>query len=157
LHSISLTGSSKNKALKTTAYVFPPHAKISITFSEPVDSASVVPNLKIYSIYDMSIDPNGGPVPLSYQWSQGKTRLDISPHYSHKSPYFKIMPPDGFFIPTDSLKLVVSSTITDTAHAPNGPNAMDLHRIYALSPPADTVVSFQGRQYYLYHCIGFAR
>jgi hypothetical protein len=134
---------AKSKAVKTAAYVFPPHAKISITFSEPVDSASVVPNLKIYSIYDMSIDPNGGPVPLSYQWSQGKTRLDISPHYSHKSPYFKIMPPDGFFIPTDSLKLVVSSTITDTAHAPNGPNAMDLHRIYALSPPADTSFLFR--------------
>jgi len=51
----------KSKAVKAVAYVFPPHAKISITFSEPVDSASVAANLKIYSIYDLSSDPTGGP------------------------------------------------------------------------------------------------
>jgi hypothetical protein len=134
---------SKSKTAKAKAYVFPPHAKISISFTEPVDSASVVPDLKIYSLRDLSIDTNSGPIPLSYQWSQGKTKVDISPHYSQKSPYFKITPPDGFFIPTDSLKLVVSSAITDTAHTPNGPNTLDLHRIYALSPPADTVFHFK--------------
>ena len=134
---------AKSKAAKAKAYVFPPHAKISITFSEPVDSASIVPNIKIYSIYDLSVDQNSGPLPLSYQWSLGKTRLEISPHYAQKSPFFKIKPPDGFFIPTDSLKLVVSSGITDTAHAPNGPNTMDLHRIYAPGPPADTVFLFK--------------
>ena len=109
---------AKSKAIKAQAYIFPPYSKISITFSEPVDSASVVPNVKIYSVFDMSINPNVGPIPLAYQWSQGKTKVDMSPHYSQASPYFKIKPPDGFFIPTDSLKMIVSSGITDTAHAP---------------------------------------
>jgi len=134
---------AKSKAIKAQAYIFPPYSKISITFSEPVDSASVVPNVQIYSVFDMSINPNVGPIPLAYQWSRGKTKVDMSPHYSQASPYFKIKPPEGFFIPTDSLKMIVSSGITDTAHAPNGPNALDVHRIYTLSAPSDTTVHFR--------------
>jgi len=133
---------SKSKATKKTSYVFPPYAKITMRFSEPVDSASAAQAIRIYSLFDSLINPGGPPIPLTYQWGVGKTQLDVSPNYTQASPYFKIKPPPGFFIPTDKLKMIVSSSLTDTAKPPNGPNAMDVHQIYAVSPPSDTMFIF---------------
>ncbi|HAJ79985.1 MAG TPA: hypothetical protein DCO75_09465 [Fibrobacteres bacterium] len=80
---------------------------------------------------------------MTYTWSAGKNVLTISPAYSQASPYFHVMPQAGMFIPTDSIRLIVSSAITDTAKTPNGPNNLDIRCISARALLSDTIFSYR--------------
>jgi len=133
---------SKSVGYHSPAYVFPPHAKISLQFSEPMDSVSALGAISVYSVFDSMASSRIIPIPLSQTWSQGKTVLSLSPRYSLPSPYFHVMPTAGLFIPTDSIRLVVSTGITDTAKTPSGPNGLDIHRV-AQRIVADTTFSYR--------------
>jgi len=125
------------------AYVFPPHAKLSIHFSEPMDSVSAVGAVTMYSVFDSLASGSVAPIPLVEFWSQGRTCLSLSPRYNQPSSYFHVRPPDGLFIPTDSLRFIVTSGLTDTAKTPSGPNNLDVHKVNRRIAGADTVFSYR--------------
>ncbi|MBN1758136.1 MAG: hypothetical protein JW863_07460 [Chitinispirillaceae bacterium] len=114
------------RTAKKAAYVFPPHAAVAIVFSEPMDSATAVEGLTLYSALDRRATTRITPIPLEYEWLQGHTTLHLIPHYADPSPAFGVLPPEGLFIPTDSLMLILSSNMLDRATTPSGPNALDV-------------------------------
>jgi hypothetical protein len=111
------------------AYRFPPHARLQLTFSEPMDTASARNSLACWSVLD-SLDLNRAvPIRLDRTWSSDFTRLFLSPVYEQSSVHFNgLKPPAGFFIPTDSITLVVLAGFTDRAQTPSGPNALDVNQ-----------------------------
>ncbi len=117
---------------------FPPHASIQVSFSEPVDSISVLSGVKIYSIKDYKKTGIIRPINTNLSWSQNYTKLDISSAYLEESPAYGILPPKGLFIPTDSLALNISNAVYDRATTPSGPNNLDIHRNFTIISYADT-------------------
>jgi hypothetical protein len=83
------------------------------------------------------------PVRVKYSWSQNYTKLDLSADYSKVSANFGFQPPAGLFIPTDSLALLLSNTISDRAQTPSGPNGLDVHRNLRKISYADTTVKMR--------------
>jgi hypothetical protein len=129
--------------LRQSSYRFPPHASIQISFSEPIDSVSALKGIQVYSVFDSAVTGKVSPVPLSYNWSQRYTRLDVTPEYSANSPYFKIKPLNGLFIPTDSISVKLTTDITDKARTPSGPNHFDVNRDFVRDSASDTIVNLR--------------
>lgn len=134
-------GLKKSKQINQRA--FPPQASIQISFSEPVDSVSVLSGLRLYSILDYQKTGKIDPINLKFDWSQSYTKVDIYSNYEKESPYFEIFPPKGLFIPTDSLILVLTNAITDRASTPSGPNMIDIHRDFQKVSYADTTIQMR--------------
>jgi hypothetical protein len=126
-----------------TAYRFPPHASISITFSEPMDSASGVKGISVHSVFDSTV--NGGVIPVRtrHVWNALHTRLKLFADYTANSPFFGITPPRGLFIPTDSLSLVITSDLLDRATTPGGPNRLDVNRDFVRDTDTDTLIALR--------------
>ena len=55
------------------------------------------------------------PINVKYTWSGNYTKLNLSADYLRVSAKFGVRPPLGLFIPTDSLVLLLSNTLTDRA------------------------------------------
>ncbi|KMQ51164.1 hypothetical protein CHISP_1870 [Chitinispirillum alkaliphilum] len=134
---------SAANTLSAQPYSFPPHAKIRIDFSEPIDSASAWEEIHLYSIFDSLHTGSALLHTTSHVWNNSYTSLEIGANYTHSSPYFGFTPPGGIFIPTDSLALVLSHGVTDKAQTPSGPNGLDLLRINKRAPYSDTTFLFR--------------
>jgi hypothetical protein len=132
-----------NKSSSIPLYTFPPHASIKISFSEPIDSVSVLSGLKLYSVFDFMKTGVIEPVNVKYTWTQNYTKLDLSADYLKVSPYFGFQPPAGLFIPTDSLALLLSNIISDRAITPSGPNGLDVHRNFRKIANTDTTIQLR--------------
>ncbi|MBD3393526.1 MAG: hypothetical protein GF418_15435 [Chitinivibrionales bacterium] len=136
------------KRRKTTgagSYLFPPHARLAIGFSEEMDTASAAATnaIRVYSIFDSSETGQDRAIPFRRSWSQDRTTLYLRPEYDQASPSFGIRPPAGMFVPTDSIALVVTSTITDVAATPSAPggNGLDVNQDFARDVDADTTLT----------------
>jgi len=111
---------------KKQQYLFPPHAQIAIAFSEPMDTASAQTSISIYSIFDKNATGVMQQLPLTMTWLQNNTVVHIAPSYVATSPYFKLKPPAGLFIPTDSIAIKLTDGLLDIATTPSGPNRLDV-------------------------------
>ncbi len=123
---------------KRAGYFFPPHAAIRIDFSEPMDPSSAVGAITLYSVYDERVTGRKEPIPLLYNWIQNNTVLMLSPDYAVPGPGFRLKPPAGLFIPTDSLILVITSRLHDCAATRSGPNRLDINRDFIRDTDSDT-------------------
>jgi len=133
---IPYKGLAKQRVYKP--YRFPPHASISVSFSEPMDSVSAHKGIKVYSIFDSMITGKAQMIDLHYVWSQNYTKVDLRPSYKVRSAKFGILPSDGLFIPTDSLALLISTELTDRASTPGGPNRLDYNIDFRRDMTGDT-------------------
>ncbi|MFP4680290.1 MAG: hypothetical protein ACLFQB_07430 [Chitinispirillaceae bacterium] len=114
------------KRMAGAQYTFPPHAKLVIHFSEPMDSVSAHEGLQVYSVFDSLASGSSQPIGLEYEWSSDYSALAVSADYQNASSKYGFQPPAGLFIPTDSLTLVLTSKLTDRASTPSGPNELDI-------------------------------
>lgn len=133
---VPYTGLAKKR--NYVPYRFPPHASFSISFSEPMDSVSAHKGIKVYSVLDSIVNMRPEPIDLQFSWSQNYTKVNVRPSYKRQSSHFNILPPDGLFIPTDSLALVISVDLTDKARTPSGPNRLDVNLDYSRDTLGDT-------------------
>ncbi|MBD3322376.1 MAG: hypothetical protein GF350_14845, partial [Chitinivibrionales bacterium] len=125
-------------------YRFPPHAKIAIEFSEPVDTGSAATAVSAYSIFDSAAAGTATPITLRRTWNNEYTQLFCEAVYTQPSVYFgNILPPAGSFLPTDSIALSISSAVTDRATTPSGPNALDVDMDYQRDVSEDTVIALK--------------
>lgn len=132
---------SKRKRGKR-GYVFPPHAKIKFTFSEPMDSGSATGSFMAYSIFDSATTGSIDTIHYTQSW-RGNDTLLLSPNYSTASTYFNgLRPPTGLYIPTDSIGLIIKPNLTDRATTPSGPNVIDFHNDY-VSDTTDTLINLR--------------
>ena len=131
---------AKKTAFAKKAYVFPPGAKIAISFSEPMDTGSAKNAIRAYSVFDSIRSGSPSPILFDRTWKSGDSVLELSPNYSAQSTYFGIKPLPGFFIPGDSIRLFLSSILTDQATTPHGPNNLDVHRNFTKVAGADTMI-----------------
>jgi len=138
---IPYKGLAKQRVYKP--YWFPPHASVSLSFSEPMDSASAHKGIKVYSILDSMFTGKAQMIDLHYIWSQNYTKVDLRPSYKARSAKFGILPPDGLFIPTDSIALVISTELTDRASTPEGPNRLDYNIDFRRDLTGDTMMSLR--------------
>jgi hypothetical protein len=128
---------------ETRRFQFPPYAKLAVSFSEPMDSAAAAGGIRMYSVFD-SLSRNGpAAVPLVFSWTPDRKTVELSPRYTRSSPFFRFQPMPGFFIPTDSIRFVVESSLTDTAKTPSGPNRLDVHLLGKRDAPSDTTFSLR--------------
>lgn len=132
---------AKKTAIASKAYVFPPAAKIGIRFSEPMDT-SIGPNvIYAYSVYDSIRLGTAPTIGFTRTWKNNDSILELSPVYSAPSVSFGgLKPQPGFFIPGDSIRLFVSSQLTDQAKTPHGPNNLDVHKNFVKTANADTMI-----------------
>ena len=132
---------AKKKAVTAKAYSFPPHAKIVISFSEPMRPDSALSAVKIFSIFDSMQTDTIAYLPIDTAWANNHTSLTIQPRYSDTSAYFKLLPPPHLFIPTDSIALMIRDVLTDQATTPSAPrgNGIDVHLLHTRIAGADTV------------------
>ncbi len=122
---------AKRRAAAAAGYEFPPHARLAITFSEPMDSASAFDGLRVYSVLDSLATGAKSPFTLTQSWDAGFETVYISPEYPGPSAHFAgLRPPAGVFIPTDSIAIEFSSNLTDQAQTPSGPNGLDIDNDY---------------------------
>lgn len=138
---IPYKGLAKQRVYKP--YLFPPHASISVSFSEPMDSVSAHKGIKVYSIIDSMLTGKAQLIDMRYVWSQNYTKVDLRPSYKVRSTKFNLLPPDGLFIPTDSIALVISTELTDRASTPSGPNNLDYNKDFRRDMTGDTMMSMQ--------------
>ncbi len=128
----------------TTPFLFPPHASISIQFSEPIDTSSLQKGLIIYSRRDSQLTGIIEPIGMKREWRQNFTKLNCFAMYSKPSPAFSVFPPESLFIPTDILAVHLNGNITDRATTPSGPNALDVNVDYKRDAPGnDTVITMK--------------
>jgi hypothetical protein len=129
---------AKKSVIEKTEYNFPPHAKILIKFTEPMDTSTAKNSIKAYSIFDST------QIDFSFFWQSNDSVLKLIPQYTKESSYFNgFKPPDGFFIPGDSVKLIIYSTLMDKAKTPHGPNNLDVKMNLSKSASLDTTVIFK--------------
>jgi hypothetical protein len=123
-------------------YTFPPHAKIAIRFTEPMDTLSGRNAIRAYSVFDSLLAGAAPPaIEFARSWKNNDSVLFLSARYTAASRYFSgFKPPDGFFIPGDSIRVFISSSLTDLAKTPHGPNNLDVHRSFAKTSAADTMI-----------------
>lgn len=129
------------KKTASGGYRFPPHARLSMRFSEPIDSVSAFTAIGVYSFRDSLQTGRAELIPLDHSWNESGTVLSLAPDYSRGSVWAggKI-PPRGAFLPTDSIALVVSSDLVDQATTPSGPNALDINRDFIRDVNSDTLI-----------------
>lgn len=116
------------KAARPPAYSFPPHASIQISFSEPMDTSLTRKGIYLYSAIDSQFTGRQNRIGFSYRWSQNNTKVNLTASYEKASPGFGFFPPEGLFIPTDSLVVVMTTDLADIASTPNGPNRLDVNK-----------------------------
>jgi hypothetical protein len=127
-----------------TPFLFPPHASISIQFSEPMDTTSLQNGLIIYSRRDSMATGALEPIGIKREWRQNFTRLNCFAMYSKPSPAYSVFPPESLFIPTDILAVRLNGNITDRATTPSGPNALDVNLNYKRDiTTEDTVITMK--------------
>lgn len=132
---------AKKAATAAKAYVFPPAAKIAIRFSKPMDTSSAQNALRAYSVFDSIKTGSAPPIGFTRAWISNDSVLELSPVYSAPSAYFGgLKPTPGFFIPGDSIRLFVSSQLTDQAKTPHGPNNLDVEKDFVKTANADTMI-----------------
>ncbi|MBD3344694.1 MAG: hypothetical protein GF401_06495 [Chitinivibrionales bacterium] len=125
-------------------YNFPPHAKIALGFSEPIDTLSAAGAITVYSIFDSAATGGVTPITLQRSWNNDYTRLFCAAYYQQPSEHFSGMrPPPGTFLPTDSIALTIASDLTDRATTPSGPNSLDVDRDYLRDTSEDTTIAFK--------------
>jgi len=125
-------------------YRFPPHARVKISFSEPIDSASVHGAVQAYSILDSAVRGSVSPITLTPSWNTALTQVTFAPRYTQPNLAFGgLLPTAGFFIPTDSVAFVVSSNITDRATTASGPNGLDVNLDHVRDTNRDTLVALR--------------
>jgi hypothetical protein len=132
-----------SKAAAAAAYSFPPHAQLRISFSEPMDSLSALSALRVYSVFDSLADGSVRPIPLTMSWLDNYRELVVRPRYNFASPAFGFAPPPGLFIPTDSLRLTLSSGLRDRATTPSGPNGLDVNRDFVRDSARDSALGLR--------------
>jgi len=131
----------KAAAAKAAQYNFPPHAKIAVKFSEPMDTASAGAALSAYSVFEKRMSNPPPPIALDRAWTAGDSVLTLTPRYTAPSLYYNnFLPPPGFFIPGDSIVVKISTAITDMAKTPHGPNGLDVHKTAVRTANADTAI-----------------
>lgn len=133
---IPFTGLAKQRTYRS--YWFPPHASVSMLFSEPLDTASAIRGISVYSVLDSIQTGTAQPIDLKYYWSQNYTKLDIRPVYRIRSARFNVLPPEGLFIPTDSVRIRLNPNLTDRATTPHGPNKLDVNSDFFRDTTDDT-------------------
>jgi len=116
------------KAARPLAYSFPPHASIQISFSEPMDTSLTGKGIYLYSALDSQFTGQRNQIGFSYRWSQNNTKVNLSASYEKASSRFGFLPPEGLFIPTDSLVVVMTTDLADIASTPSGPNRLDVNK-----------------------------
>ena len=79
-------------------------------------------------------------IEMHYVWSQNYTKVELRPSYKNRSAKFGILPPDGLFIPTDSLALVITTELTDRASTPVGQNRLDYNNDFRRDMTGDTML-----------------
>ncbi len=129
---------------KLSGYRFPPHAKVSVTFSEPMDPDSALEKIHGYSIFDSASTGVIDTIYFQQSWLDNYTKLHLRPTYSSPSTYFGgLIPPEGTFIPTDSIAVSISSDLTDRANTPDGPNHLDINGDFIEDFGVDTIVTLR--------------
>lgn len=117
-------------------YQFPPNAKLSFAFSEPVWDSSVRSGITIYSYSDSLLDRSLVPIAGSFAFSSTHDSATFTPAYTRRSPKFGWQPKAGLFISTDSIKVRVTNSIMDIAG-----NRLDVHKEKARRTYSDTTYS----------------
>ncbi len=125
-------------------YILPPHARLRVNFSEPMDSASARESIRAYSVLDSLHTGQTVPIDLNHVWSGGATTLELIPSYRQGSGWAGgKKPPEGAFMPADSIALIISSGMVDKAATPSGPNCLDIDRNYLRDIDTDTLITFK--------------
>jgi hypothetical protein len=133
----------RRSARKTRGYAFPPHGKLKLRFSEPMDSASVGREIFAYSVREFARDGVKDTIDYIHRWSENCRTLTIAPEYRTASDYYGgLLPQPGTYIPTDSVALIIRAGMHDRAATPSSPNYLDLHSDYRNDPLRDTTVYF---------------
>lgn len=133
-----------NSKRGTRGYVFPPHAKVAFSFSEPMDSISAVGKTFGYSIFDYTTTGQIDTIPFTQIWSGNYTKLQLRPVITTPSAYFNgLLPPLTTYIPTDSIAVVILSGMRDRATTPNSPNYLDLDNDYINEPDLDSLTPYR--------------
>jgi hypothetical protein len=133
----TVNGAAKKAAY--SSYRFPPHASIKIVFSEPMDSASAIKGITVYSVFDSKKVDSISPIRIRHAWNARHTELSVSADYALRSPAFDVLPPRGLFVPTDSLVLAATAELLDQATTPHGPNRLDVNGDFARETAGDTL------------------
>ncbi len=135
---------SKKTSKAAASYNFPPSSKISIHFTEPMDTASATGAISAYSVFDKQVSKNPPPIAFDRAWTANDSVLSLTPRYTAPSPYFNgFQPPSKYFIPGDSIVLAINSSITDQAKTPHGPNGLDVHKNAVRVAIEDTMIPFR--------------
>lgn len=135
---------SRRRAAPDRGYVFPPHAKIAFSFSEPMDSASAVGKTFAYSVFDYNTTGRIDTIPFTQIWSGNYTKLQLRPAITTPSTCFNgLIPPTNTFIPTDSIAVIILSDMRDQATTPGSPNYLDLDNDYVNEPDLDSLSPFR--------------
>ncbi len=125
-------------------YVFPPHARLQLTFSESIDSVSAVGNTFAYSILEFIHTGTIDTIPYRHIWSDNYTTLQLAPCYTIPSEYFNgLLPPNGAYIPTDTIAVKLISNLHDKATTPSGPNYLDLNNDFVNDSGLDTTFNLR--------------
>ena len=132
--------SKRRAVLADGDYVFPPHAAVDIQFSEAMDSGSATGGIYAYSVLEEAARGEVDTIDFAQTWKNDST-VRLRPVYRSASIHFSgIFPDSGFFIPTDSVAIVVSSRLTDRATTPSGPNYLDLDGDFVIDLGSDTAI-----------------
>lgn len=120
-------------------YVFPPNARVSLTFSEPMDTSSIIGAISAYSLLDSAAIGHAVPITLTPTWNTDLTQVYFTPHYTAPSIVFgNRLPPNHCYVPTDSIAFVISSLVKDRAA-----NALDVDKNYQRDVGNDTVIALK--------------
>ncbi len=130
---------NRKKAILRNGYIFPPHANIKLSFSEPMDSVNASNKIIAYSVFDFTTNGRIDTIIFNHSWQNNYTTLLLEPVYNIASSYFNGLKPSvGMFIPTDSITIVISSDLTDRASTPSSPNYLDINNDYINQSGTDT-------------------
>ncbi|MGD9201182.1 MAG: Ig-like domain-containing protein, partial [Chitinispirillia bacterium] len=133
-----------DQRIKSRGYYFPPHAKLELNFSEPMDSSSAVNKIFAYSIFDSTTNGKIDTIILSQTWLNNYRTLSLQPVYRKASTYFNgLQPPLQMFIPTDSIAVKIFSDLRDLATTPSSPNYLDVNQDFARDSSSDTTITLR--------------
>lgn len=128
----------------TRGYLFPPHAKIVFSFSEPMDSASAAGKTFAYSVFDYNTTGRIDTIPYMQKWSSNYTKLHLRPNISIPSTCFNgLIPPPRAYIPTDSIAVIILNDMHDHATTPGSPNYLDLNNDFVNDIGLDSTTSYR--------------
>ena len=133
-----------SKRTQARGYVFPPHAKVAFSFSEPMDSASAAGKTFAYSIFDYNATGSIDTIPFMQIWSSNYTKLQLRPNITIPSTYYNgLIPPPKTYIPTDSIAVIILNDMYDQATTPSSPNYLDINNDFVNDPGLDSATSYR--------------